>query len=182
MGARERVPARIAWAVDLLDVAPDDRILEFGCGPGVAVSLVCGRLDGGRITAIDRSSTAIRRTLARNAACVDAGRAVLHQMELAEFAAGPGAFDKAFGVNVNLFWTGEARAECEVLARVLRPGGVVRLVYAGPPPDAGAAPRDVGPAIATTLRRHGFTTEVTTNPAAAAICVTGRRSPESEKG
>jgi cyclopropane fatty-acyl-phospholipid synthase-like methyltransferase len=33
-----RVPARIDWTVRLLDVAPEDEILEVGCGPGVAAA------------------------------------------------------------------------------------------------------------------------------------------------
>jgi hypothetical protein len=51
----ERVAERFRWAVETLDPAPSDRLLEIGCGPGVAVSLICETLSTGTITAIDRS-------------------------------------------------------------------------------------------------------------------------------
>src|SRR5688500_18319162 len=44
---------RFVWAVDTLEVRPADRLLEVGCGHGIAVSLVCERLTTGTITAID---------------------------------------------------------------------------------------------------------------------------------
>jgi SAM-dependent methyltransferase len=50
-----RVPDRIAWAVDVLSAGPADRLLEIGCGTGVALELVCDRLGDGQITGIDRS-------------------------------------------------------------------------------------------------------------------------------
>lgn len=166
-----KVPDRIAWTVALLDVAPDDRILELGCGPGVAVRLVGERLAGGRITAIDRSATAVERTRHRNGDLVAAGRAVVEQVALARFTGAADQFDKAFAVNVNAFWTGPAEAECTVLARVLRPGGRVLLVYEGPGADGGG--HDVGPQVAATLAGHGFSPDIVRHPAGM-VAITGR--------
>ena len=54
-GMAGKASERFVWAVDTLEVRPADRLLEVGCGHGVAVSLVCERLTTGTITAIDRS-------------------------------------------------------------------------------------------------------------------------------
>lgn len=165
-----RVPARIAWAVEQLDLAPTDRVLEFGCGPGVAAGLVADRVTAGSVLAIDRSATAIGRAAARNAAHVDAGRLVLEQVALADLCTDR-AVDVAFGVNVNVFWTGPAEAECRVLAEVLVPGGAVHLVYETP----GGHDRDVPGRVAAALGRHGFRTTATRGPGGTLLCVTGQR-------
>jgi cyclopropane fatty-acyl-phospholipid synthase-like methyltransferase len=46
---------RFSWAARELHVAPSEKLLEIGCGQGVAVSLICGSLVDGSITAIDLS-------------------------------------------------------------------------------------------------------------------------------
>jgi trans-aconitate methyltransferase len=110
-------PARVRWAVELLDLAPDDRVLEIGCGPGTAVELVGARLRTGRIHAVDRSATALRRTSARNRALLDDGVLTVDQCALDALVVEPGAFDVVFAVDVNRFWTGDATDELAVVHR-----------------------------------------------------------------
>ncbi|MEK8108935.1 methyltransferase domain-containing protein [Micromonospora sp. M12] len=52
--------ARQRWAVETMAVAPDDQVLEIGCGRGAAVSLVADQLTTGRIVAIDRAATMVK--------------------------------------------------------------------------------------------------------------------------
>jgi trans-aconitate methyltransferase len=123
--ADPRVPKRLQWAVQLLDISPTDEILEIGPGPGVSVSLICGQLATGRITAIDRSATAIQRATKRNADHVAAGKAVFHQLDLADVdlvrrALTGQHFDKVFAVNINLFWVRPADAELQLIKDLLR--------------------------------------------------------------
>src|SRR4051794_36544939 len=91
-----RASERFVWAVDTLEIRPADRLLEVGCGHGVAVSLVCERLTTGTIAAIDRSPKMIDMASRRNREHVDAGRAVLEAVALEDADLGDRRFDKVF--------------------------------------------------------------------------------------
>jgi SAM-dependent methyltransferase len=168
--ARTVVPDRVRWAVAVLDPAPSDRILEIGCGPGVAAGLMCERLRTGLLVAVDRSAVATRRTAARNAVHVTDGRLEVRTAALETLDVQAGSFDAAFSIDVNLFWTRLPTRELEILARALRPGGALHVCYGAAGPTS--AERMLTP-IAEALRAHGFT-GVQVRAGATGSAVSGR--------
>jgi SAM-dependent methyltransferase len=172
--AAKAAPERIRWAVETLDPGPDERLLEIGCGPGVAVSVICERLAGGRIVAIDRSATAIGRATRRNAGHVASGKAVLRTLALerlrpADVLQGGERFHKVFAMNVNLFWVRSPTRELDLIGRLLRPGGALFLFYGYGEPSA--APT-VPAALTGHLADAGYRVEVTAGASVAAVVAT----------
>ena len=119
---------RLRAIVDGLGIQPDDRVLEIGCGHGVAATMVCERLDGGRLTAVDRSPKMIEAASRRNAAWVEAGTAEFLVADLEALDLGDRRFDKVFAVRVGLFHREPDRAHA-IVERWLAPGGTVLALY-----------------------------------------------------
>lgn len=69
-----RISNRIACFVDALPLAPGQRVLEIGCGPGVAAREVSRRVGNGFVLAIDRSARAIESAAVRSKAEIATGR------------------------------------------------------------------------------------------------------------
>lgn len=141
-------PERLRVAVAALDVRPGDRILEIGCGRGVAAALICERLDTGTLVAIDRSEKAIAAAAERNADAVAAGKAIFATTAMEDVdPAALRPFDKVLAVNVNLFWTKPPARELRLVAALLKPGGRLVLCYDPPGPQQRAR-------LAELLERH----------------------------
>lgn len=113
---------RLRQVVDRLDLRPEHRVLEIGCGHGVAATLVCER--GCRLTAVDRSPKMIEAAARRNAAYVEAGTAEFLVGTLEELELGDRRFDRIFAVRVGLFHREPERAR-RLAERWLAPGGVL---------------------------------------------------------
>jgi SAM-dependent methyltransferase len=147
----------MAWAVGCLDVRPGERLLELGCGHGVAVSLVCERLAGdGAIVALDRSAKMTAATAARNAAHVASGLATVLTASLHHADLGDVRFDKVFGVHFPPLLRGDPAREVAVVRRHLAPGG--RLYVLAQPFTAAQAP-GTAEDLAARLRGHGLSVE-----------------------
>ena len=148
---------RFVWAVDTLQVRLADRLLEIGCGHGVAVSLVCERLTTGTITAIDRSPKMIEMARRRNREHVDAGRAVLETAALEDADFGDQRFDKIFAFNVAPFWL-QPEAALAAVREHLAPDGAV-YVFWDARHSAPERARGLGSDLAGRLREGGFSVD-----------------------
>ena len=122
---------RLRAIVEAVGIEPGDRVLEIGCGHGVAATLVCERLDGGRLTAVDRSPKMIAAAERRNEAHVRAGTAEFLVAHLEALDLGDRRFDKILAVRVGLFHRDPARARA-LTEPWLAPGGVVHAVFDPP--------------------------------------------------
>ncbi len=127
---------RLQSVIEQLDIRPDDRVLEIGCGRGVAATLACERLEEGHFTAVDRSAKMIQAATRRNAAYIEAGRAEFLVATLEDLDLEDRRFDKIFAVRVGLFHREPERAR-SIVERWLASGGV--FVFFDPPSGPSAS-------------------------------------------
>ncbi|WP_342235019.1 class I SAM-dependent methyltransferase [Inquilinus sp. OTU3971] len=125
------VSPRILATVDLLAPWPEERLLEIGCGTGQAIQAVTARAPTATVVAIDRSETAVARARTVNAAAIAAGRVSIARGDIEHGPVEPGGFDRVFAIRVNSFWTRPGLALPHV-ARSLRPGGEIWIIYDAP--------------------------------------------------
>lgn len=125
MSRRSSNVARSRWAVQVLDVRPTERVLELGCGPGVAVAALAAR--AATVVGIDHSAVMIAQAHRRNRAAVRAGRVRLIEASVADLPDLGPPFDAALAVNTLGMWP-EPVDRLREIRGLLRPGGRIALV------------------------------------------------------
>ena len=124
---------RLRAIVESMNIRPGDRVLEIGCGHGIAATLICEKLKKGRFVAIDRSRKMIDAAVSRNRKYVDAGVAEFHLVDAQNFSPGRMKFDKILAVRVALFHKGAAAERArDRLKKWLTPNGAMFLIYDEP--------------------------------------------------
>ncbi|QWF77728.1 class I SAM-dependent methyltransferase [Amycolatopsis sp. CA-230715] len=180
MGSRSSNVARNRWAARLLDVQPTDRVVEIGCGPGVAVAALSALAPRGLVVGVDHSAVMIGQARRRNRAAVRAGRVRLVHAPVEGLSTSDGPFDAALAVNTIGMWPDPADRLRE-LALLLRPGGRIALVSQPRCPGATAATSaNAATELAALLTEAGFgqlrVELLDLDPPVA--CVLGRLVPE----
>lgn len=156
MGRRSSNVARSRWAVQLLDVRPTDRVIELGCGPGVAIAALATRATRGLVVGVDHSQVMIGQARRRSRAAVRAGRVRLINTSVASLSISGGPFDAALAVNTVGMWP-DPPERLRELGRLLRPGGRIALVSQPRCPGATAATsRAAADELAALLTGAGF--------------------------
>ncbi|MBM3547660.1 MAG: class I SAM-dependent methyltransferase [Alphaproteobacteria bacterium] len=109
-------------AVEALEMAFGETVLEIGCGPGDAiVRLVRGGL-ARRIVAIDHAPDMVEAAKALNRAAIREGKVDIRECSVSEMPFREGSFDAVLAVNSVQFWP-HLRLDLKSVLRILKPGG-----------------------------------------------------------
>ena len=138
MGRRSSNVKRNQWAVELLDIRAGDRVIELGCGPGVAIAALARRAEHGLVVGVDHSEVMIRQSRRRQAAANRKGRVRLIHAPVEAVHVNDAPFDAALAVNTVGIWP-DPIARLREIGALLRPGGRIALVSQPRCPGATAA-------------------------------------------
>jgi SAM-dependent methyltransferase len=124
MAIANRQPNRIA--IEALEVAPEDVVLELGFGPGRAVRKLASLIGTGCILGIDQSATMLAQACRHNRRAIEIGRVELRQGRFDALPWPRASVDKILAVNTVYFFRKDA-AEIREARRILRPGGTMAI-------------------------------------------------------
>jgi ubiquinone/menaquinone biosynthesis C-methylase UbiE len=117
------------WTVGLLDLRPDDRVLELGCGAGRGLVLAARTVGQGMVAGMDLSPTMLRAAGRRTQRARQGNRVSLLRGNLAALPYADGSLDKIWSVHTFYFWSDPEAVIAELL-RVLAPAGMLVVTLA----------------------------------------------------
>jgi ubiquinone/menaquinone biosynthesis C-methylase UbiE len=118
-----RLNRRITYrALELLEIRPDNQVLEIGFGGGIGLEAALQRLDAGTITGIDLSPDMVRDAERRFRREIGDGRVCVQIGDIARLPYPDTMFDRVFSINTIYFWPDTTEGFSQIL-RVLKKGG-----------------------------------------------------------
>jgi len=120
--------AHAHWTVDLMDIHPEDDILEIGFGNGANIKLLLQRANSGTVTGVEISDTAIEMASGKNAKAISEGRVKLHKVSDNALPFEAGIYDKACSVATAYVIENPGAVFIEMF-RVLKPKGRAAVTF-----------------------------------------------------
>jgi len=120
--------AHARWTADLLDIQPDDQIIEIGFGNGANIQLLLQRAVRGSVTGVEISKTAIEMASKKNAKEISEGRVELHLAHGNAVPAENNVFDKACSV-ATAYVIEDPGSVFKEMFRVLKPKGRAAVTF-----------------------------------------------------
>jgi ubiquinone/menaquinone biosynthesis C-methylase UbiE len=117
------------WTIELMNIQPDDSILDIGCGGGMAIKEIAMIATSGVVAGVDYSEIMVKQALKRNAAAVQARHVVIKYGNILKLPFEDASFDKACAIESFHFWPDQIAGLKEV-HRVLRPKGLAAIATA----------------------------------------------------
>ncbi len=111
--------------LELLELRPDDKVLEVGFGHGKTIRKGCALIETGMFAGIDISKTMLSVAENHNARLIEKGRVELKLAGVDNIPYKNNYFDKVLTVHTIYFWKDPSKSLVE-LHRVMKPGA--RLV------------------------------------------------------
>ena len=109
------------WLIDLLDIKPNDTVLEIGFGPGVAIGRTADLGLGRQICGIDYPPEMVQQATARNSEAIKSGRVDLRFGSVEHLPFRDNTFDKVFAINSMQVWP-DIPASLREVWRVMKSG------------------------------------------------------------
>jgi ubiquinone/menaquinone biosynthesis C-methylase UbiE len=114
------------WTIELMDIKPDNFVLDIGCGGGMTIKEIARIVTSGFVAGIDYSEVMVQQALKHNAAAVCAMRVAIKNGNISNLPFKDESFDRACAIESFNFWLDPIDGLKEVY-RVLKPGGLVAI-------------------------------------------------------
>ncbi len=114
------------WTLQLLDMKPDETVLELGCGAGYAMKLLLEQSAVSLIVGLDISKSVLRTAAIRNRKEIRRGKLQLVKNNIGHMTFQDMSFNKVFSIHSVYFWENMQKNIMEI-HRVLKPEGMVIL-------------------------------------------------------
>ena len=115
------------WTVGLMNIQPDDHIIEIG-SDGANIQLLLRQAVRGTVTGVEISDTAIEMASRKNAKLIAAGKVKLHKAASNTLPFEDGVFDQACTV-ATVYVIEDPGAVFREMCRMLKPGGGVAVTF-----------------------------------------------------